>query len=52
MLSEAELLAIFLRVGVKGSSALARQMLKRYGSLKALLSRASSRTRSRWWTSG
>ena len=38
-LSEAELLAIFLRTGVKGKSALdlARQMLKQYGSLRALL---------------
>jgi DNA repair protein RadC len=39
-LSEAELLAIFLRTGVKGKSAvdLARQMLKQFGSLRALLS--------------
>jgi DNA repair protein RadC len=39
-LSEAELLAIFLRVGVKGKSALdlAREMLKEYGGLRALLS--------------
>ena len=38
-LSEAELLAIFLRTGVKGQSALdlARLMLKHYGSLRALL---------------
>jgi DNA repair protein RadC len=38
-LSEAELLAIFLRTGVKGKSAvdLARQMLKQFGSLRALL---------------
>ena len=38
-LSEAELLAIFLRTGVKGRSALdlARQMLKDFGSLRALL---------------
>ncbi|HSC47649.1 MAG TPA: DNA repair protein RadC [Gammaproteobacteria bacterium] len=38
-LSEAELLAIFLRVGVKGKSALdlARQLLKRYGTLRSLL---------------
>jgi DNA repair protein RadC len=38
-LSEAELLAIFLRVGVKGKSALdlARQLLKGYGSLRSLL---------------
>ena len=39
-LSEAELLAIFLRTGVKGKSAvdLARQMLKQFGGLRALLS--------------
>lgn len=39
-LSEAELLAIFLRTGVKGKSALdlARQMLKDFGGLRALLS--------------
>jgi DNA repair protein RadC len=38
-LSEAELLAIFLRVGVKGKSALdlARQLLKQYGTLRSLL---------------
>jgi DNA repair protein RadC len=38
-LSDAELLAIFLRVGVKGKSAvdLARDLLKEYGSLRALL---------------
>jgi len=38
-LSEAELLAIFLRTGVKGRSALdlARQMLKEFGGLRALL---------------
>ena len=38
-LSDAELLAIFLRVGVRGSSAvdLARQLLAEYGSLGALL---------------
>ncbi len=38
-LNDAELLAIFLRVGVKGSSAvdLARQLLDRFGSLRALL---------------
>ncbi|HEU5398842.1 MAG TPA: DNA repair protein RadC [Gammaproteobacteria bacterium] len=38
-LSEAELLAIFLRTGVKGKSAvdLARQMLKQFGGLRALL---------------
>lgn len=38
-LSEAELLAIFLRTGVKGKSAvdLAREMLKHFGSLRALL---------------
>ncbi len=38
-LSEAELLAIFLRTGVKGRSALdlARQMLKQFGGLRALL---------------
>lgn len=39
-LSEAELLAIFLRVGVKGKSAvdLARQLLSHFGSLRSLLS--------------
>ena len=39
-LSDAELLAIFLRIGVKGKSALdlARQMLKEFGSLRTLLS--------------
>ena len=38
-LSEAELLAIVLRTGVKGKSAvdLARELLKRFGSLSALL---------------
>lgn len=38
-LSEAELLAIFLRTGVKGKSAvdLARHMLSHFGSLRALL---------------
>ena len=38
-LTEAELLAIFLRTGVKGKSALdlARQMLKEFGGLRALL---------------
>ncbi len=38
-LSEAELLAIFLRTGVKGKSAvdLARQMLQQFGSLRVLL---------------
>ena len=38
-LSDAELLAIFLRVGVRGSSAvdLARDMLKEHGSLRQLL---------------
>jgi DNA repair protein RadC len=38
-LSDAELLAIFLRIGVKGKSALdlARQMLKESGGLRALL---------------
>jgi DNA repair protein RadC len=38
-LSEAELLAIFLRTGVKGKSAvdLARQMLSHFGGLRALL---------------
>ena len=38
-LSEAELLAIFLRTGAKGLSALdlARQMLKEFGGLRALL---------------
>ena len=41
-LSEAELLAIFLRTGVKGRSALdlAREMLKRLGGLRALLAAA------------
>ena len=39
-LSDAELLAIFLRIGVKGKTALdlARQMLKDFGGLRALLS--------------
>jgi len=39
-LTDAELLAIFLRVGVKGKSAvdLARDLLEGFGSLKALLS--------------
>ena len=39
-LSEAELLAIFLRTGMKGKSAvdLAREMLKEFGGLRALLS--------------
>lgn len=38
-LSDAELLAIFLRVGVKGASAvdLSRQLLERFGNLRALL---------------
>jgi DNA repair protein RadC len=38
-LSDAELLAIFLRVGVKGKTAvdLARDLLQEYGSLRALL---------------
>jgi DNA repair protein RadC len=38
-LSEAELLAIFLRIGVKGMSAvdLARQLLSHFGSLRGLL---------------
>ena len=38
-LSEAELLAIFLRIGIKGKSAvdLARQSLSHFGSLRALL---------------
>lgn len=38
-LSDAELLAIFLRVGTKGKSAidLARELIQHYGSLKALL---------------
>ena len=37
-LSDAELLAVFLRVGVAGKSAvdLAREMLQRFGSLDAL----------------
>lgn len=40
-LSDAEILAIFLRTGVKGKSALdmARQMLKETGGLRALLER-------------
>ena len=39
VLSDAELLAIFLRTGVRGFSAveLARNLLKRFGSLRALL---------------
>lgn len=39
-LSDAELLAIFLRTGIKGKTALdiARQLLKQHGSLTALLS--------------
>lgn len=39
-LSEAELLAIFLRTGMRGKSAvdLAREMLKEFGGLRALLS--------------
>src|SRR6056300_1560642 len=39
-LSDAELLAIFLRIGVKGLSAveLARQLLKRFSGLNGLLS--------------
>ncbi|GGK74412.1 RadC family protein [Amphritea balenae] len=39
-LSDGELLAIFLRTGVKGSSAvdLARQLLQRFGGLRALIS--------------
>jgi len=38
-LSDAELLAIFLRIGVKGKSAveLARELLKRFGSLATLI---------------
>ncbi|MGH8653916.1 MAG: RadC family protein [Gammaproteobacteria bacterium] len=38
-LSDAELLAIFLRTGVKGKTAvdLARELLKEYGSLRAIL---------------
>src|SRR5262245_36595060 len=37
-LSDAELLAIFLRVGVKGKSAvdLARELIRHFGSLRAL----------------
>ena len=40
VLSDAELLAVFLRVGVKGKSAveLGHQILQQYGSLQALLS--------------
>ena len=40
VLSDAELLAVFLRVGVKGKSAveLGHQLLQQYGSLQALLS--------------
>ena len=43
-LSDAELLAIFLRVGIKGKSAvdLARLLMKRFGSLRTLF--AASRT--------
>lgn len=43
-LSEAELLAIFLRVGVKGKSAvdLARDLLLRFGSLNALFAAGSA----------
>ena len=39
MLSDAELLAIFLRTGVRGKSAVdvARELLKHFGSLRALL---------------
>jgi len=39
ILSDAELLAIFLRTGVAGTSAvtLARQLLEQFGSLRALL---------------
>src|SRR5882672_5431684 len=38
-LSDAELLAIFLRTGVRGKSAvdLARELIRRFGSLRALL---------------
>lgn len=40
VLSDAELIAVFLRVGVKGKSAveLGHQILQKYGSLQALLS--------------
>src|SRR5260363_250260 len=42
-LSDAELLAIFLRVGVEGQSAvdLARALISRFGSVRALLSAPS-----------
>jgi len=44
-LSDAELLAIFLRTGVKGKTAvdLARELLQEYGSLNALLSASRQR---------
>jgi DNA repair protein RadC len=43
-LSDAELLAIFLRTGIQGKSAvdLARELLDRYGSLRALLEEDAS----------
>ena len=43
-LSDAELLAIFLRTGIKGTSAvaLARQLLSNFGSLRALLTASQS----------
>ena len=41
-LSETELLAIFLRTGVRGKSALdlSRELMQRFGSLSALLAEA------------
>lgn len=47
-LSDSELLAIFLRVGVEGQSAvdLARDLINRFGSLRALLSASSDNLRS------
>ena len=43
-LSDAELLAIFLRTGLPGKTAvdLARELLQRFGGLRALLSTDSS----------
>ncbi|MGH8670680.1 MAG: RadC family protein [Burkholderiales bacterium] len=45
-LSDAELLAIFLRIGVKGKSAvdLARALIKRFGSLRALFAAGQNET--------
>jgi DNA repair protein RadC len=44
-LSDAELLAIFLRIGIKGKTAvdLARELLQQFGSLRSLLSIHSSK---------